>query len=424
MQFYFVKQDIELVLKHKRKPLRAVPTEFLEKKQAPLDRVYCGNIAWECIAAKRLIGESGVYILQEAEVPAALETKRLEAYTSGRSIKEQLQALRPAAAQGPWRLALVNGTGTMLGDTIVGASVVEHVVNHLRDQGISVTVDVYLAWNARPDVPKIWNKVSGIKTVFESSPTVSELLSYDGFWDYSRLLAMPGFESLHRADFYFGHFGIDPAKVHNRYKLPLVRVNRKPFEQTQLVFKERRKSRPIVWVDPYASTPARSMPTGFFLKLLKQLASGGNLALATAAPLPKSTPEALRRIIIDLSTWTQGDLDRYISALALADVVVCVDTLGLHLAMGCAKPGVALFAVSSPDQLLKYSPQISGRLIPNAMELPYWGRHKGDERWGEWEQAYEEAWNRLNLSDIVKAVERDAFKVASLRLDSSTGSQN
>ena len=111
----------------------------------------------------------------------------------------------------------MNGTGTMLGDTVVGASVVLHIYNYLCSKGVNLEIDVYCAWNARPGVEDIWRQTPGIRNVFDSSPTIAKLREYDAYWDYSNLLRMEGYSTEHFGDFYFNHFGVNPAFVEPKF---------------------------------------------------------------------------------------------------------------------------------------------------------------------------------------------------------------
>ena len=409
MQFFYVKEKVTLKLPHKQKELIPVSTAHLQLNQIPLDRVYCGYIAWECIEAKREKGDHVACLLSEAVMSKIVQGRLLRPHSSGEGLLTQILAIKPETADSPIRFALLNGTGTMLGDTLVGASVLEYVVGHLKERSVHVTVDVFLAWNARPDVTSIWKKTAGVGQVFESSPTVAELLGYDAFWDYSRLLDKTGYGTQHFADFYYNHFGIDSNQVQVTQKLPIVKVFKQSLNDTQKYLGEQLGGQALVWVDPNASTPARSMPEGFFSNLLMELLTLSEIKVATASPIPEQLDAPLTEKLIDLSSWTKGNLDRYLSALSLANAIISVDTLALHVAMGCAKPGVALFALSEPTVRLQYSPQITGLLIPDAQKLPYWNRHKSDENWTKWRRAYELAWDQLDVQLIATIVKQKAL---------------
>jgi ADP-heptose:LPS heptosyltransferase len=104
--------------------------------------------------------------------------------------------------------------------------------------------------------------------------------------------------------------------------------------------------------------------------------------------------------ILCCDEFTRHAIDRYLALISLADRVMTVDSLALHVAMGLNKQGNAYFSLSPPEIRLRYAPQINGYLIPDAQALPYWGKHKSDEAWSEYSALYEQAWERLEVGQV------------------------
>lgn len=408
MQFFYVKKDATLSLPHKSKALKAPNADQLAANAISVDSVYGGFVAWEIIHAKRLIGDENVVGLSSSQMPKSLNSNQLKSYADEGSLVLQLAervASNTGDASNPYRIALVNGTGTMLGDTVIGASIVEYVAARLKAQGLHVQIDVVLAWNARPGCEIVWKRVPCVHQVFESSVTVAQLQSYHAYWDFSQLLKLPGYDSKHFADFYLNQFGIDSAETPDKFKLPRVRVAKNAYLETKGLFQEFAGGQPIVLIQAEASNPARSMPETFLLKLLKHLVKHLGSKIVLARELPGGLDADEISHIQSVAAWTKDNLDRYLAVVAAADFVITVDTLALHVAMGCQKPGVGLFSLSKPDARLKYSPQINGILIPEAEKLAYWNKHKSDELWAEQAASYERAWSALKIQQIMQPLQ-------------------
>lgn len=403
MQYFFVKSDVQLTQAHKQKALKAVSSAHIDSRQIPLDRIYCGFIAWEHIHAQQQIGSDMACLIAAEAISPSLLPYRLRSFDEAGDLVGQLVSIRTAKGENaPLKLALINGTGTMLGDTVVGASVFAHVANDLRSKGVNVEIDIYCAWNARPGVEGIWERTPGVGRVFGSSLTVAELRQYDAYWDYLHLLRLEGYGSQHFGDFYFNHFGINPAQVDRQQKLPDIRVSPHEFKKTQDELIRLTGGARLIFIQPEASTKARSMPETFFVRLIKRLSRIDGCKLVMSGALPKALSNFERKQIINLQEFTSNNLDRYLSVIAQSDYVISVDTLALHVAMGCNKPGMGMFSLSEPSIRLKYSPKIEGVLIPDGQSLAYWEKHKSDDQWETHRPAYENAWNQLSPEATVQ----------------------
>lgn len=405
MQFFFVKSDVLLRLPHKQKQLLGLSQEEQNKGEVPLKKIYCGSISWEHLEAQNILGKDNALVLASSAIRPELLPHRITSYAPGADLVAQLRVLvakRQASRLPPsLRIALINGTGTMLGDTLIGSSVLEQILGYLKTQGFEITVDVYAAWNARLGVEELWRRNPLIHKVHDSSPTIKELQAYDAYWDYSELLIMPSFGLLHHADFFYLHFGINPNTVSDRLKLVKYRINRLQFEKVREYLDEKTNNLPVIFLQFQASTPARSIPEPVFVQILKRLARMPQIKVVITSRYPKGLSNFERSQIINLSSYTEKNLERYFAVITLSNYVITVDTLALHLAAGARKPGIGLFSISDPALLLKYSPQIKGLLIPNAKELPYWNKHKHDANWELHKGAYEKAWEDLDLPTVI-----------------------
>lgn len=412
MQYFFTKQDVKLELPHKVKEILSPSIDQLTHHQIPTDRIYCGFVAWEIIQTQEKIGKDNVVTIPENQIDSNLLPLKLQAYSDGGDLTQQLASIVNANSKKhtgqhrrQFRIALMNGTGTMLGDTIVGASVIELVAQHLLRLGVSIEIDIVLAWNSRPGGEKVWKRTPNVRQVFESSITVAALNEYDAYWDFSHLLRMSGYSTEHFGDFYFDHFGLDPRKIPDQFKLPIIRVNEREYAATCRFIQNYTIGAITIFLQAEASNPARSMPEDFLVKLIKALIKHLNCKIVLTRDLPKGLTNFENKHLLNAKNWTQNNLDRYISTAVAADAFVSVDTLALHVAMGCKKPGVGLFSLSPPEIRLKYSPQILGILIPNAQKLAYWEKHKSDQRWELAKKDYDMSWDQIEIATIIKKLQ-------------------
>ncbi len=303
------------------------------------------------------------------------------------------------------RFALVNGFGTMLGDNLVGASAMKHVLDKLESIGeYPIEVDAYLAWNAVPGTEQILDRSGLFCRIEKRSLSLLELKSYDAYWDFSSLLRMEGYDDKNFHDFYLDHLGIDPTEIEEKEKVPKVYICQSRVSETKAYLETRNLSGPTVFLQLNASTDARSIPHESAWKLLQAILEKTSAHLVYCATMSYLTDAKYQNRLINLGGWTANDLDRYFAAIYLADAVISVDTLALHVAIGLNKPGIGLFALSYPNLRLAYAKNIDGFLIPGAENLPYWKKHKSDLNWHSAESLYLESWLRLDLNAVTEVL--------------------
>ncbi len=403
MQFFYVTKDVTLRYGNRELVLTAPPKELLDRNSLSPAHVRCGFIAWEAIKAREALGtvDAAVILPSHHELLRFLPPM-IASSASGGCLFKQLEAIaagRPAEKRSaPIRIALVNGFGTMLGDNLIGVSALEQALSLYKEKyETPIEVHAFLAWNAIPGAEVILARSPVITYVQAHSATLDELRSFDAYWDFSSLLTMSGYDSVNFQDFYLDHLGIDPSLVGSDRKIPSVRVTKSALKEAQEHLAYRAVKRPLIFMQFKASTDARSVPSVVAEKLVRMVLDHTDSTILCAQTDWLGSHSESSGRVVNLGDWTVGNLDRYVSLLALSDLVVSVDTLALHIAMGLRRPGLGLFALSRPELRLTYAPNIDGFLIPGAETLPYWGKHKGDSKWESLKGFYVTAWNNLDI---------------------------
>lgn len=405
MQYFYVKNHVTLQLPHKRHMLFPPSLDALATLQIPTKNVYCGNIGWEVIHAKQSVGEDGVVILPSTQEIQQLLPPAITRWSVGNDLVMQLQNImrnRPKEKRHePIKLALLNGVGTMLGDTLVGSSAVEIAIRRLSETIGTVEVHAILAWNARPGTENILARAPAISYVQGHSITLDNLCGYDAYWDFSSLLRMEGYNSLPLVDFYLNSLGIDPESVDPVEKLPVLRLPTVLVLEAKSILDEMRQGRKVVLIQGLASTPIRSMPETFFAKMIDDVLRETDACVLLTQPLPDGLSNNYPDRIIHLENWCRTSTDHYLASVVAADMIISVDSLAIHAAMATQMPGVVIFTTLSPALRLAYAPQLTGMLIPQASTLSTWGKHKIDDNWPNEQFEYNQAWEAIDRKSIV-----------------------
>ncbi|MGZ4969952.1 MAG: glycosyltransferase family 9 protein [Methylobacter sp.] len=405
MQCFYVKNNVTLQLPHKQRELFAPSLEALAALQIPTKNVYCGNIAWEVIHAKQNIGEDGVVTLPMSQEIQRILPPAITPWSAGYNLVMQLQnVIHNRAAEKrdqPVKLALLNGVGTMLGDTLVGSSAVEIAIRRLTETIGAVEVHAILAWNARPGTENILARSPAIAYVQGHSITLDNLCSYDAYWDFSSLLRMEGYNSLPLIDFYLNSLGIDPESVGPAEKLPALRLPTALIMEAKSILAEMSQGRKIVLIQGLASTPIRSMPESFFAKMIDDVLNETDACVLLTQPTPDGLSNQDSRRIINLEDWCRPSTDHYLSVVAAANAIISVDSLAIHAATAVQMPGVVIFTTLSPALRLTYAQRLTGMLIPEASTLSTWGKHKIDNNWPNEQLEYNQAWEAIDRKSIV-----------------------
>lgn len=406
MQFYYVKKNVELSLPGKNLSLAAPAADALLSQQIPLQHIHCGNTGWEVIHAQKIGGEDAAVVLSPSPEIQALLPPLLQPASSGISLINQLRHLaqgRPADRQAqPLRLALINGVGTMLGDTLVGSTALEIAGRVLAEAAVDKPeVHAVQAWNTRPGTGDILARCPAVAHVQGHSITLDKLRAFDAYWDFSLLLKMEGYNTRPLLDFYLNQFGIDPSGINPAVKRPVLRLPTVVIAEAKALLDQRRAGRKLLLIQGLASTPLRSMPDFFLVGLIEKVLAETDACILLTQPLPAGLSNRSAERIIHLEDWCRDSTDCYLALVISADQIVSIDSVAIHAAMAASLPGVVIFTTLPPALRLAYAPQLAGMLIPDAENLKTWGQHKTDDQWPDQQVQYNQAWAKLDVDLII-----------------------
>ena len=322
------------------------------------------------------------------------------------SLVAQLQTLK---AEQPgrqhFRLLLVNGLGTNLGDNLIGLTAFRHVLAVMRQQLPAVSVDVLLGWHPDDRLARLFRDIDGIDMIRTQSLTVAELGRYQALFDTSNLIALPRYGKLPLVDWYLWWMGLDPVSIPAPEKRNTVAI---PDLERQLIAAHLPSTvGPCFLLNPRASVPLRSMPEVTIRRLVEILLTTWPEAhIILLGPSPVEHPR-----IVNLAGLIT-DVDRLAALVAAVDGLIGVDTYTTHLADAASTPAVTLYSSISPEQY-PYYPLDEALVLPNAEQLPAWGKGKvPPEVWAEIADNYEAVWQALDLDLVIAALRRVMAKKA------------
>jgi ADP-heptose:LPS heptosyltransferase len=293
----------------------------------------------------------------------------------------------------------------MLGDTLLGLTAFKVVVKHIRTDFPDIETQALLAWNARPGVENIVRRCPDVQRIRRQAITLREFCQFDAYWDFSALLALPCYDTIHLVDFYLQNFGIDPATVPVEEKVPSLVLDNELCAAAQQLLCGRSGNLPLLLIQAQASNLLRSMPDTALLRLLESVCESGNWQAVVLNPMPETIKLKFSERVLDLSEWSAQSIDHCFALMSCTNAIVTVDTLAVHAATALGTSGVALFTTIDPALRIAYSLSLKGMLIPGARELPAWGRHKTDDDWPQIEGAYEAAWLEIDWPEILAGLE-------------------
>ncbi|QEI06934.1 glycosyltransferase family 9 protein [Pigmentiphaga aceris] len=299
----------------------------------------------------------------------------------------QLRSRHPGKQH--FRIALVNGFGGNLGDTMLGATAWRSVWPQLRDALGSVAVDALLGPGMPVAVAELIAHEDGIEQVSFLGPTLQQFARYDAYFDFTDLIDLPRYFDMAAVDWSCWWMGLDPTTIpatdkRNRLQLP---------DEAWQWARQRLAALPaprvlFAW---QASMPLRSMPEDSARRFVQALlAAAPHLTLLTDRPLGLVHPR-----MYDLGAEADS-AEKMMALTAQADGLITVDSLAQHVADAAGVPTVMLLA-TLPHGRFPYYPAMRIVTPPGMEHLPGWGKVKVAEAdWASMQGSYTQAWDAVD----------------------------
>lgn len=143
-----------------------------------------------------------------------------------------------------------------------------------------------------------------------------------------------------------------PEYSGNELEMPQITIPQSATAKVQQWLKDTRRPL-VVFLPGTARGPAKQWPAKHFVALGRRLVNDANADVALAgAPSEQTLCEDIARQIgphaVNFAGWTS--LQEWAALLRAADVVVCNDSGGMHLAAAVGVPIVALFGLTDPSK--------------------------------------------------------------------------
>jgi len=288
-----------------------------------------------------------------------------------------------------FRIALVNGFGGNLGDSMLGATAWRTVWPQLCAALGSVSVDALLGPGMPVAIAELLAHEQGIEQVTFLGPTLQQFARYDAYFDFTDLIDLPRYFDMAAVDWDMWWMGLDPAAVkaaakRNQLRLPATAWQ---WAQAQLAT----LPGPRVLFAWKASVPLRSMPEDTARRFAHALlAAVPHLGLLTDQPLGLVHPR-----MHDLGAKTDT-AEKMMALTAQVDGVITVDSLAQHVADAADVPTLMLLA-TLPHERFPYYPGMQIVTPPGMDNLPAWGTVKIDDaEWAGMQRAYAQSWDAVD----------------------------
>lgn len=284
-------------------------------------------------------------------------------------VEERLKPLADAGKK-DIRIAIINGMGTGIGDSIIGLRALNIMHTRLSKLFTNIHIDLFQTpFNTSTTKKSTYEQEKIVKNVFGLPLPVSSLLTYDAVADFSSMVLRDNFDNQPMVDFFLESLGVDPKTVSNEEKRPFIKINEHIKQNNEWVFKILKHStnvnRPLLLLHPRASVPIRSMPDDVVIKLAKKIVKETNYIIVgtfSNQTLTNDVKKALGKEqdrFVDLSAYSKT-FDEFTFIISQMDSIITVDTCTYHIADSFNIPTVTIFPTIDTDIRTKYYPLVAG----------------------------------------------------------------
>ncbi len=405
MFFFRANQRVELERHGMRQVLLPTTTEMANYVTSMYDYFEIRHILGAEIGPRRLdkIPDDEWYAANQSPLELGMSNRgeyerkrvavsgKLPPRTAWKALENQFPALR---GRDTLRLAIINGFGVGIGDTLVGLTAWRSARERLigagfRDFETEMWVRPAALGNAR-DACELVGTIDRINVL---PMPVKHFQECDAFWDLSGLIDRPNVNKRATVDFFLELMGIDPTGVHraekrNHITLPLPVI-------TEVVDGLHGITRRYIIVNPKSGDLRRDMPLDVFRNLCQRLVNMTDCDVATLVPMPKVHDRQ-----VDLSPISGKGFKYRCALVKRARAVVTVDSSLYHIADAFDVPTVVIFANISPKLRIPYYPSMEGMPLPG-LEDSVPSTDAGQDQKIEVTEMLRR-WSRLNADSVVE----------------------
>jgi hypothetical protein len=395
--------------------LKAIPGAG-ELTRPPLGTVQVGSLNETRIVREQIIARFGLDALsQQMQVMEDVQLAHWEHFPcrlgrkalglAGRAVEQdhtedkaplpaqlqQLRALHPGKTH--FRLCLVNGFGSNLGDNVFGTTALCQVVKVMAPVLPSFSIDCLFSLGTNLANRNFVKLVPEVERVFFTGLSLDEFSAYDAYFDFDSFVDNPRYAELPPVDFCLWWMGLEPGEIPAAEKRNRLTIEQAAWSAVAALLSAAPSQR--ILLSPRASVPLRSIPDQ----------SAGQLALTLLNAHPELTVVLDRTLGVShprllVLEGLIDSVEKLKALVAQVEGVISVDTLTQHLADASATPTVLLCS-SVPPSHFPYYPHMTALTPPGVERLPGWGRCKVEpEAWLAMADGYARAWAELPAGDV------------------------
>jgi hypothetical protein len=230
------------------------------------------------------------------------------------------------------RIHVVNAMGVVLGDSIVGLS----VLRWLRDAQPHLELTLYRPATSPDYVEHLYRLAAGIVGEIRQLPwPVAAIPAGEPIVDIGNIVYWPRFSTQPMIDVFCEAMGLDPAQVPASAK-----TNRWLAELALPALPEAWRARPYVLFSPAASTPIRRIPRAFWHRWIDRLWDAYGLPVLGFVDIDHPR-------FVDLRDQAP-DTSNFLMWIKHAQAMVTADSAAVHAAAGFDIPTTAIFTTIDP----------------------------------------------------------------------------
>ena len=421
MIFFTTRKKVEINFQSNSATLLP-PPPGKSSESAPPNRVYCCG-ALEYVQIARALTQAGIkdplQVIPETQITARNDFPRLLGvsnrgemerylYATGMvrtiddrtlnpdpvNLGEQISDLRNKRI----RIAVFNGLGSGIGDTIMGLT----ALSKARDLIAKVaepTFEVIYSREPYSRLAQIYRHTALVDKVHIAPMTLKQLLDFDAIFDTGGMANRQDFDKMATVDFFLKYFGLNPAEIPGNEKRNTL-IQLAPDNELNKSIQEIRNDNPdkkLILFHPKASTELRTIPDKYIEGIVRYLVGIKEYIIVAVVPVPgKDLP------IINLSSQCTSFKDLCFT-IGRMDGIITVDTSIYHIADCFSIPTVVWFTSINPELRLKSYPTVKGILLDGAEHEKFYAKHTLGE--SDSSNDVEKLWGNLDLDLSVRELE-------------------
>jgi len=374
MIFFYVLKDVRVMSRGAGQAIRfkAPQTSHTASQSIPAEYIYFTTQAQFTRLARSIPdAQSVVRVLDDLAVEVILNRddfpQEIGFYRDGEVndvFKEHGKTLK---------VAVINGMGNGIGDSIVGLRALEIFYKRTRANYSKVSIAVLQRIN--PPLRHLYQRSKAVHQALDMPRTLAELLVYDYFVSLEAFTLSREFNSMPMIDYFLAKLGLDPTTVAACEKrgasANLEHCIKNPDKSLEKILRlNKQKGRKLLLVHPLASDAIRSVPHELISGLVDFLIVKTDFIVVSAVDL-----NYMHEQFLDVSPSSKN-IDDFVYIVANMDAVITVDTSTYHIADCFDVPAVVLFNTIDPRYRISYYPYTRGMWLGEGSD-PLVMRHKG-----------------------------------------------